>query len=163
MKAIFKAVLTLLFVVSLSNANDIDLNKIAQKAKEDKKELMFFFHIPHCPYCERMLKKNFKDKEILKEINKAFVLVDIYTKDEGFIKLNDFKGTRKEFAKKMGIKTYPYTLFTNSNFDILYRSNGYRNIDEYLVEIKYVSSGTCKDKSMSVQDYADELEFEKDD
>jgi len=161
MKSILKILLFISMISTVSFAKDLDINKLVEEAKVQKKDLMFFFHIPECPYCERMLKKNFKDKEVLSEIKKSFVFVDIYTASQTPVVYKDFKGTQKEFAKFMNIKTYPTTLFTDTNLKVLYSSLGYRNIIEYMYEIQYVSTDSYKTKDL--QTFADDLEFEKDD
>jgi len=161
MNKILKVILFISMISTLSFSKDLDINELVKKAELQKKDLMFFFHIPECPYCERMLKKNFKDKEVLSQIDKGFVFVDIYTGSDEVVVYKDFKGTTKEFAKFMKVKMYPTTVFTNDKLERLYVSNGYRNIIEYLYEIQYISSKSYKTKDL--QTFADDLEFEKDD
>lgn len=161
MKFITKLFLCLFLFISITSAKDLNINALAHSAKEQNKQLMFFFHIPNCPYCERMLKENFKDKETLYEINKSFIFVDIYTKDEGLVFFKDFKGTRKEFAKEMKVFTYPTTNFTSASFKLIHTARGYRNTNEYLSEIKYINTKSYK--KMDLETFTEELEFAKDD
>lgn len=161
MKKIFKILLLLSFISTISYGKDIDINKVLEEAKIKDKQVMFFFHIPRCPYCERMLKKNFKDENILAIIKKYFLLVDIYTADEKKVVFNDFKGTPKEFAKHIGASAYPATLFMNKDGKIIHKAIGYRNIGEYSDELKYI--GTKSYKKIDLDTFIMNMELEEDD
>lgn len=157
-QTIFKPFL-LFMLVSSVNASDIDVDKLLETAKKQNKQIMFFHHIPGCPYCKAMLDENFKDATILKEIDENFIYVDIYTANEGSIKFKDFKGTHKEFSAYMGAFVYPSTIFINAEGKVIHSAIGYRNIDEYFAEITYVSTDSYK--TMDLESYILKLEFEK--
>ncbi len=161
MQNIIKILVTLSFLFSFGNASDIDVNKILEEAKQENKQILFFFHIPDCPYCKRMIDENFKNEEVLKEIKKSFIKVDIHTADSGTVTYKDFKGTRDEFAKYLGAVAFPSTLFIDSDKKIVHHTIGYRNIDEFLSELKYV--GTKSYKTTTLETFTENLEFEKDD
>lgn len=161
MKIFFKIVVLLAVLTSLIQGKDLNINEVEKKAKSENKQMMFFFHIPSCPYCERMLKENFNDKETLSEIKKDFVFVDIFTGNEGVITYKDFKGSSKEFAKKMKVFTYPTTQFRSASSKLIHEARGYRNTNEYLTEIKYIASRAYK--RTDLETFSDDLEFAKDD
>ena len=161
MKNLLKICLLISMLISITWAKELNLNTISNQAKKQNKQLMFFFHIPGCPYCKSMLKENFKDKETLKEIDRNFVFVDIYTKDDAVVTFKDFKGTPKEFTKYMRVFTYPTTQFRSASSQLIHEARGYRNTDELLTEIKYIASRSYK--KMDLETFAEELEFAKDD
>lgn len=140
-------------------ANDIiDIDKKIEEAKKEEKTLMFFFHIPNCPYCKGMLDENFKNEKTLKLIEENFIFVDIYTADKKSIVLKDFKGSPKEFAKYIGASAYPATLFMDTNAKIFYKAIGYRNIQEYIYEITYIT--TKNYKKMKLDEFILKVEME---
>lgn len=162
MKNLFKIVIFILSLTIIVSANnDININDKIKLAKQQDKHIMMFFHIPYCPYCKRMLDENFKDTSLLKEIKKNFVLIDIYTGDDGIVTFNNFKGTKKEFSKHIGAFAFPATIFLDKNQKTVYKSIGYRNIQEHFVELKYVDSYSYK--TTSLEEFSEKLEFEKDD
>ncbi len=161
MKKFIKIFLFISLLFNLINAKDLDLNESLKIAQKENKNLMFFFHMPLCPYCERMLEKNFKNKEVLNEIKKDFILFKISSASKDTIIFKNFKGSAKNFAKFMDAKTYPTTVFVNKNAKTIRVARGYRNIDEYLIEIKYITSKSYK--KMDIQEFADELEMNEDD
>lgn len=155
-----KILFTILLAVTVSANNNIDLDKKLDMGSNDEKNIIIFFHIPSCNYCETMLNENFKSQKILKELNKDFILVDIYTKDKGIITYKNFKGTHKEFATHMGVAAYPATYFIDKNGNTLYKSIGYRNVEEYYKEIKYISSKRYK--TIDLETFIQELELKDD-
>ena len=161
MQNIIKILITLSFLFSFGYTSDIYINKVLIEAKQNNKQILFFFHINNCPYCERMLDENFKDKEVIKEIKKSFIVVDIHADRAGAVRYRDFKGSKKEFAKYIGAVAYPTTLFMDENRKIVHYTIGYRNIDEFLSELKYV--GTKSYKTTNLETFTEDLEFKKDD
>lgn len=150
-----------LFFILVSSASGIDINitEMMTYAKKHNKHIMIFMHIPNCPYCRMMKEENFLDKETKKAIKENFVFHKI---DKEYTII--FKGlqiTFEEFSKRMKISAFPATLFMKSNGKVLYRSIGYRNIDEYLTEMKYISTKSYK--KISLEKFAENLELEKDD
>jgi len=151
-----------LFFILLSSAHstDIDINKLLQMAKNQNKHIMFFHHIPGCPYCKSMLDENFKDDTILKEIDENFIFVDIFTANEGSVKYQGVAESYKEFSANIGAFVYPATIFMNEKGEVVHKAIGYRNIDEYFTEILYVATRSYK--KMDLESYAQKLEFERD-
>jgi len=137
---------------------DIDLDRLLQTANKQNKQIMFFHHIPGCPYCKTMFDENFKDASSLKEIDNSFVYVEIYTANKSAIKFKDFRGSHEEFSAYIGAFVYPSTIFMNDEGKIIHKAIGYRNIDEYLLEIKYVSSKSYK--TMDLEAYIQKQEME---
>ncbi len=160
MKRFLLAALLLLNITTFSMAQSVNIDAKLENAKKDNKHLMVFFHIPHCPYCKRMLDKNFKDEKVLGLIEENFILVDLFTADSDQIILKDFKGTIKEFAKHIGAVAYPATIYLDPKGEIVFRSIGYRNIIEYIPEIKYIATKSYKNKDFEA--YKLELEMADD-
>jgi thioredoxin-related protein len=154
-----KAILLVLSFSLFLNA-DANMDKELAKAQKENKYVMFFFHIPGCPYCGAMLEENFKDEETKELIKEHFVYVDIYTGDKHKVKFKKFEGNNKEFAKHIGAFAYPATLFMDKSGKIIHGAIGYRNVDELLSEIKYIT--TKNYQNMNLEDFKNKLEFESD-
>ena len=161
MKSFFKTLLIFGFIITSIYANDININQKIKEAKKQNKQIMMFFHIPRCPYCDRMLDKNFKEPKILDLIKNSFILIDIYTADKRKVIFKEFKGTTKEFAELIGTSAYPATIFMDQNSKVTYKSIGYRNIQEYINEIKYIATKSYK--KIKLETFIINLEMEEDD
>jgi thioredoxin-related protein len=149
--------LLVLFLISASFANDIDVDKKLHEASLEDRYLMFFFHMPDCAYCERMMSDDFYEKVVMQLINKNMVFIEIYRPEKSKVTFKDFTGNHLEFARHVGVGIYPTTLFMESNGTIVHRAVGYRNADELNTEIKYVTTGSYK--KMKLERFAEEMEF----
>ncbi len=162
MKQSFKVLLLSLFLSIIVNANEIiNINSKIKIAQKENKHIMIFFHIPHCKYCASMINYNFKDKNTIKQIEEHFIYIDIYTKDNKVVEFKEFKGSTKEFSKFIGASAYPATLFIDNNGKVIHQSIGYRNTDELITEIKYISTRSYN--TIKLETFSYNLEFEKDD
>ncbi|MEA2099088.1 MAG: thioredoxin fold domain-containing protein [Campylobacterota bacterium] len=156
-----KILIFILLSIYLNAATITDIDNKIILAQKQNKDIMIYFHIPNCSYCEAMLDENFKDEEIAEEIDQNFIFIDMFTANNDIIKYKDFKGSVKEFAKYMGAIAYPATIFLDKNHKISYRSIGYRNTREYLMELMFISSKSYN--KLSLEDFTTKIEFERDD
>jgi len=152
-------ILFLIFTLHIfSMASDVNIDKAILQAKQENKQILIFFHMKYCGYCTKMVKENFKDKNILAQIKKNFIMLDIHIDHDDTVTFGDFKGTKKEFAKEINVNTYPATLFMDKYKKIVYRANGYKNIDEFMVLLKFISSQSYK--KIDLETFTEENEFD---
>lgn len=156
-----KLLLGLLLITSFLSAETVDIDMLLERAKSEDRHIMFFAHIPGCPYCKKMLDVNFKDSEIKELIDKNFLLVDLYTKDPTIVKHGSFQGKKKKFARRLKALAYPATVFMDKNGKVVYRSIGYRNLGEYLAELNYIGSKSYK--TTDLDSFRENFEFERED
>lgn len=134
-----KFILVLLLSTKLFASGDMNLNVIAEDAKRTDKVTMVFFHMTHCPYCNKMLEEMYEKEDAMSIINQSFYYVDINIDDDSIITYNDFKGTAEEFAEYFNITMYPTILFIDHG-KIVYYVHGYRNEEKFNFIMKYVAS-----------------------
>ena len=161
MQNIVKILIAVSFLFTMGNTSDIDVNKIVLQAKKESKKILIFVHSPNCSYCRRMVSQNFQDKNILHVLKKHFILLDIDIRKEGTVVYKEFRGDRKSFADHIGAVAVPATLFMDQKSEVVYGFIGYRNIDDFLTVLKYVT--TTSYKNISIEAFSEDLEFEKDD
>ena len=160
LKSLLTIVILIIFSINLNASEIINIDSKVKVAKNENKFIMIFFHVPYCRYCESMLDNNFKDKKTLTAIKKKFILVDIYTANKATVVFKNFKGTTKEFAKHIGAFAYPATLFLDENGNTIHTAIGYRNLKEYLSEIKYIATKSYG--KISLEQFRENLEFNED-
>ncbi len=157
-----KKILIFILLSIYLNANTIiNIDKQAKIAQEQDKNIVMFFHIPNCSYCKTMVDENFKNREILEEIKQNFILIDMFTADSDIVKYKNFKGSIKEFSRYIGVPAYPATIFLDKNMKVLYRSIGYRNTQEQLMELMFISSKSYN--KLTLEEFVVKTEFEMDD
>ena len=135
-----RLILILLTVVSFTVANDVNLDQLVVEAKKTNKHILVYLHTSGCPYCDKMQEFTFDDDVVNAAIKKDFIFVDINVKDEGLVSLNDFKGSKHEFAKFIDFDMYPSSLFFNQNGELVYDEVGYRDEDKFLKILQLVNS-----------------------
>ena len=113
---LFKIILFSLFFIVFAYAKekkpiDINIDSITMQAKMESKHALLFFHMTHCPYCTKMEKFTFKNKDIKKQLDKSFIFVDVNIDDDDNIKYKNFSDSKRQFAKHLAISFYPTVLF----------------------------------------------------
>ena len=138
----------LLTVVSMSIANDINLDQLVDEAKKTNKHILVFLHIPGCNYCLNMQEFTFDDEMVIAAIKKDFIFVDINVRDEGVVIYDNFKVSKLKFAKETGYPMYPSCLFFDKNGELVYDGVGYRDETKFLEILKFVSSRSYNDNDI---------------
>ena len=80
MKKIF-TLLLFFILVNIANATDIkyasSYEEAVVQAKEQNKKLMLFMHSDYCPWCKKMKRTTLKNKEVVDDINKNYIFVQL--------------------------------------------------------------------------------------
>lgn len=135
----------LISVISITVANDINLDQLVVEAKKTNKHILVFLHIPGCNYCLNMQEFTFDDELVIAAIKKDFIFVDMNVRDEGVVIYDNFKVSKLKFAKKIGYPMYPSCLFFDKNGELVYDGVGYRDENKFLKILKFVSSKSYDD------------------
>jgi len=140
-----RLVLVFLSVVSMTFANDINLNDLVIEAKKTNKHILVFLHITGCHYCLKMEEFTFDEDKVAAAIKKDFIFVDINVRDEGLVSYDNFKVSKLKFAKEIGYAMYPSCLFFDQNGELVYDEVGYRDENQFLRTLQEVSSKAYND------------------
>ena len=140
-----RLVLMLLTVVSMTFANDVDLDQLVVEAKKTNKHILVFLHITGCNYCLKMQEWTFDDDKVIAAIKKDFIFVDINVRDKGLVSFDNMKISKLKFAKEIGYPMYPTCLFFDKNGELVYDEVGYRDESKFLKTLQLVSSKAYDD------------------
>ncbi len=135
----------ILTVVSMSFANNVDLDQLVVEAKKTNKHILVFLHITGCNYCLKMQEWTFDDDKVIEAIKKDFIFVDINVRDKGLVSFDGFKVSKLKFAKEIGYPMYPSCLFFDQNGELVYDEVGYRDENKFLETLKTVSTKAYND------------------
>jgi thioredoxin-related protein len=135
----------LLTVVSMTFANDVDLDQLVVEAKKTNKHILVFLHITGCNYCLKMQEWTFDDDKVIEAIKKDFIFVDINVRDKGLVSFDNMKISKLKFAKEIGYPMYPTCLFFDKNGELVYDEVGYRDESKFLKTLQLVSSKAYDD------------------
>ena len=140
-----RLILMLLTVVSITFANDVNLDHLVVEAKKTNKHILVYLHITGCVYCVKMQEFTLDDDAVKAAIKKDFIFIDMNVRDEGLVQYDNFEVSKLKFAKEIGYPLYPSCLFFDQNGELVYDGVGYRDEKKFLKELKFVSSKSYND------------------
>ena len=146
-----KLLILLLLIFSLANAEDANLDSLVAQAEKENKHLLVFFHQPYCGYCRRMINNTLNNNAVKAKIQKDFIYVDIDIRENGTVLLNDFKGSKREFARYLDYDAYPSTVFIDKHGEMIYAQAGYQDEEYFLKILYYISSVSYDD--MGIEEF----------
>ncbi len=152
-----------ILIVALSilvNATNINLDTLSAKAKKNNKGVLIFLHQPDCGFCDRMISQSIQNSNVLSQIKKDFIFVNIDIADKGEVKYKNFKGNKHDFAKKIDLDFYPSIIFINGNGEIVYKEIGYRTKQKFLNTLQYVATQSYK--KITLATFTTKLDFNSD-
>ena len=135
----------LLSVISITLAQDINLNQLVVEAKKTNKHILVYLHITGCVYCVRMQEFTLDDEMVKAAIKKDFIFVDMNVRDKGLVSFDGIKVSKIKFAKEIGYAMYPSCLFFDKNGELVYDAVGYRDEIKFLKILRIVSSKAYDD------------------
>jgi len=153
MKSSIRVVISLSIMTIFSLGLNIELDQIVKDANKTDKPIIVFMHKDGCSFCEKMI-SDMKDTNISQKLKEDFLLVDINRDEDNTISFNGYKGTNREFLKKLGVELYPTTLFADGRGEFIYNIIGYRNPKKFMTILNYIS--TKQYKKMTFEEFEDE-------
>ncbi len=124
-KILIKTFLIILTLQITLQARQININNLINNASNDNKYLIVWLHKTDCGYCESMKEFTLENETIELLMSKKFIYEHINVYEDDTIHYNNFMGTGREFAKKIGYDFYPTTLFFDSKANIILSEVGY--------------------------------------
>ena len=141
-------------------AEDINLDRLSERAGKAQKHVFVLFQKEACSYCERMLHESLDHPDIKSKLKRHFITAIVNINSRGNVTYRDFNGSKHAFAKSLKIGLYPSVVFMDGNHSLVYGLVGYRKSDQFSKVLDYVSSDSYK--KMDFESFENMLEFEED-
>ena len=130
----------------------LDIRDDISEATESGKRVLLYFYQDGCPYCERLVKENMSQKDIVDSLQNKFDVIAINMwGDREVVGLDGKETTEKNFAVANKIMFTPTLQFLDEQGKHVLRLNGYVPPHKFLVALDYVS--LKKEKDGSFRDY----------
>lgn len=130
----------------------LDIRDDISEATESGKRVLLYFFQDGCPYCERLIKENMSQKNIVDSLQKNFDVIAINMwGDREVIGLDGKETTEKSFAVANKIMFTPTLQFLDEQGGHALRLNGYVPPHKFLTALDYVR--LKKEKDTSFRDY----------
>lgn len=110
-----KLLLTVFLFATIISANDklkwYGFDEGLAKAKKENKFLLVDFYTDWCGWCKKMDSETYANNNIIKLLNKDFVLVKLNPEKPGTVNFDSNTYTNGQFAGAAGVNGYPATGF----------------------------------------------------
>lgn len=118
----------------------LDIREDIADAKAAGKRVMLYFYQDGCPYCAKLLKDNFGNRDIATRTQQGFDVIAINM--WGDREVTDLQGkasTEKRFAQDLRVQFTPTLLLLNEQGKPVLRINGYFPPHKFLVALDFVA------------------------
>ena len=154
-KSLFIGILIVqLFSNLWADEKTINLNTL----KTNNKQIMVFFHMNNCGYCNRMDKQTFQDFTIKQTIEKEFLMIDINIDEEIKITLNNKTYSARDFASYYEVHFFPTVIFLDDENEISYKARGFRSVEKFQHILNFMKTKSFE--NMSFFEYLEEQDKE---
>lgn len=133
----------------------LDLFEDVKDAADNNKRLMVYFYQDGCPYCKKLLRENFSQREISEKAQKTFDVVPINLWGDKEVIVGNQTYTEKGFAEALKVQYTPTLLFFNEDNKIIFRANGYYPAEKFSALLDYI--GSRQESILSYQDYMEKV------
>lgn len=118
----------------------LDFREDIAEAAAEGKRLMVYFGQDGCPYCQRLMRVNFSQKDIVEKTRRHFNAVAINMWGDREVTWTDGKArSEKEFAAVLKVQFTPTLLFFDEKGAVVLRLNGYYPPHKFQVALDYVA------------------------
>jgi thioredoxin-related protein len=130
----------------------LDIREDVEEAKEAGKRVILYFYQDGCPYCAKLLKDNFGNREIAQKTQQHFEVIAINM--WGDREVTDLAGeasTEKHFAEGLRVQYTPTLLMMDEAGKVILRINGYFAPHKFNVALDFMAGR--HEKSMGFRQY----------
>ena len=133
-----------------------------EEAADAGKQVMLFFHLDACPYCDRMIAESYESSQLKSYIQQHFDTIAINIKGDREIAFNsDISVTEKVLSQQLKVFATPAIIFLDENNNAVLRVDGFRarqrfkSILEFVTEKHYLhtSLGEYLNKALTRKIY----------
>jgi len=118
----------------------LDLRDDIAEATEAGRRVVLYFYQDGCPYCARLLRENFADRELADYTRKHFDVVAINMwGDREVADLHGRSQSEKAFAAAVKVQYTPTLVFLNEQGRVALRINGYFPPHKFRTALEYVA------------------------
>ena len=128
----------------LEIADDVD------EASEAGKQVMLFFELNGCPYCDRMLRESFETDPTSSYIQANFDVIAINIQGDREIAFNEeISVSEKRLGEMLKVYSTPAIVFLDENNKTITRVNGYRAPQRFQQVVEYVATRAYRSTTLT--------------
>jgi len=116
----------------------ISLAEAQSLSKNDQKKILVDIYTDWCEFCKKLEEQVYPDTLVRKSIYKFYHAVKLNAESDDLIDFNGESLSKKEFAKKLGVRSYPTILFIDTNGELILQINGYMPAEDFQNMLVYI-------------------------
>lgn len=137
--------IVLTFIISCQN-NSKNYNSIQWISMEDAqdasiyddKKIMVKVYTDWCEFCKKLEEQVLPDSTVITNLNKYYHSVKLNGDSEEIIKFSGTLISMSEFAKSLGVQSYPTILFIDPTGELILQINGYMPVGDFQNMLVYI-------------------------
>lgn len=135
----------------------LDIADDVAEASEAGKQVILYFHQDGCPYCAKLLRDNFGQREIAARTQDQFDVVSLNLwGDRDVVGLDGEITTEKEFGRSLQVMFTPTLLLLDGEGQVALRINGYYPPHFFVAALDFVHGG--HQREMGFREYVAQRE-----
>ena len=128
----------------LEIADDVD------EASDAGKQVMLFFELNGCPYCDRMLNESFEAEPLSSYIQANFDVIAVNIQGDREIAFNEeISVSEKQLGEILKVYSTPALIFLDEDNKTIVRVNGYRAPERFRQVLEFVATRAYRDSSLA--------------
>lgn len=117
----------------------------AQKlAESNDKKIIVDVYTDWCTFCKRLENEIYPDDRIGQVVNEYFYVVRLNAESDELLVYNGRKISMSEFAKLLGVSTYPSTVFIDNKGTTIGQQSGFMEVDVFEKLLAFVGSSAYR-------------------
>ena len=125
--------------------NWLQLDKALAEAKASGKYIIINFYTDWCPNCKRMNERTYRDNEVLKQLQEAFIPVKVNAESSRPLIIEGQAMSEEQIALMFRVNSYPTTWFLSSDGRPLMPLRGYYGPKIFAPVLRFVEGGWYKE------------------
>lgn len=116
----------------------ISMQDAQEASSNDGKKIMVEVFAEWCEYCQKLEEQVLPDSTVIVNVNKYYHSVKLDGESDELITFNDSTLSMKDFAKDLGVRSYPTILFIDSQGELILQINGYMPVGDFQSMLVYI-------------------------
>ncbi len=129
------------------SVNEIDwitLEEAQQNAAEDGKKILVNVYTDWCEFCKKLDSDVYPDTTVRMNMDSFYHSVRINGESEDLISFNGESMSKIDFARELGVRSYPTILFIDSEGELILQINGYMPVNDFQNMLVYIGEEAYK-------------------
>lgn len=122
-------------------------------ARDMGKPVVIDFYTSWCRWCRVMDKETFKNEKVASYLNEHFISIKLNAEQTtGSLKYGGKTYTPAQLARAFKLTGYPSIAYLNGQGELIYVDGGFKKPEQFMVNLKYITSG-CYKKGVSIEQF----------